>query len=656
MRNLNNFYQNYTIYLVEDDENLRRLIDIRLNKHQLKSVDFACGADLLNYLDKIAKDHLIILDFNLPDIKGKELIEKLLQLDPNYQFIVMTGYGDEKIAVEVMKLGAKDYLVKDTNFLELLPSTVKQVINQIETEKALVEAQKALKDNEEKYRLITENSNALISEMNHNGDILYVNTKFITDLGYTLNELNDKNIFRDKIILKDDNVINLYKNLYIDLIPFRYELQIKNVDGVYNWYLCNASAFKTESGKLKIVNILHNITETKQNEEELKKAKEEAIKANETKTQFLANMSHEIRTPLNGILGIASLLAKTELNEKQKNYVDMIKTSGSILLNLINDILDISKIEAGKYVVKNEVFSLKELIELLNIEMSTLADSKNLKLLYDVDKEIPDLLIGDYLAINQILVNLVGNSIKFTERGDISIVVKKSNINEDDITLRFVIKDQGIGISEENTTKVFDRFKQVDDGLTKKNIGTGLGLSIVKQLVDVLDGTIWLESEIERGSTFTVELPFKIAKDKLKDDSSFKLIINSNVEKINKTILIVEDNVINTLFLKDLLEGEGYRIDIANNGVKGVEKASKTTYDLIFMDIQMPEMDGLTATKILRENGIKTPIIALTAYSMKEDRERCISSGANDYISKPISESEVFEKLDKYLKDDSKSL
>ena len=592
----------------------------------------------------------------MPDIKGKELIEKLLQLDPNYQFIVMTGYGDEKIIVEVMKLGAKDYLVKDTNFLELLPSTVKQVINQIETEKALVEAQKALKDNEEKYRLITENSNALISEMNHNGDILYVNTKFITDLGYTLNELNDKNIFRDKIILKDDNVINLYKNLYIDLIPFRYELQIKNVDGVYNWYLCNASAFKTESGKLKIVNILHNITETKQNEEELKKAKEEAIKANETKTQFLANMSHEIRTPLNGILGIASLLAKTELNEKQKNYVDMIKTSGSILLNLINDILDISKIEAGKYVVKNEVFSLKELIELLNIEMSTLADSKNLKLLYDVDKEIPDLLIGDYLAINQILVNLVGNSIKFTERGDISIVVKKSNINEDDITLRFVIKDQGIGISEENTTKVFDRFKQVDDGLTKKNIGTGLGLSIVKQLVDVLDGTIWLESEIERGSTFTVELPFKIAKDKLKDDSSFKLIINSNVEKINKTILIVEDNVINTLFLKDLLEGEGYRIDIANNGVKGVEKASKTTYDLIFMDIQMPEMDGLTATKILRENGIKTPIIALTAYSMKEDRERCISSGANDYISKPISESEVFEKLDKYLKDDSKSL
>ncbi|HOV12762.1 MAG TPA: PAS domain S-box protein, partial [Spirochaetota bacterium] len=315
-------YLKYTIYLTEDDEGLRYLIESKLKKSQFKTKSFANGNDLLKEIQKEKEEFLLILDYNLPDFTGKNLIEKILEMNPNINFMIMTGYGDEKIAVDVMKMGAKDYLVKDANFLELLISTVNQVIGQIETEKELIKTQENLKESEEKYRLITENSNALICEIDTDGKFVYVNSHYEKELGYKPEELIGEDSIKLGIKEELQEVKESYKKLSVDLIPFKYELQIKHKEGYYKWYECNSSAFKTKRDAIKIVNILYDITERRKNEEELKKAKEEAIKANETKIQFLANMSHEIRTPLNGLLGMVTLLSKSQLDDRQKNYLD----------------------------------------------------------------------------------------------------------------------------------------------------------------------------------------------------------------------------------------------------------------------------------------------------------------------------------------------
>ncbi|HOV14466.1 MAG TPA: response regulator, partial [Spirochaetota bacterium] len=250
---------------------------------------------------------------------------------------------------------------------------------------------------------------------------------------------------------------------------------------------------------------------------------------------------------------------------------------------------------------------------------------------------------------NQILINLIANAVKFTDNGEISLTVKKIIENNDENVLQFIVKDQGVGIPSDKIDEIFERFKQLDNGTTKKYQGTGLGLSIVKKLVNLLKGSIKVDSELNKGSSFVVELPFKIAKEIKKSNEEPKKSENININKTTMNILIAEDNAINALFLKELLEGEGYFVETAINGVKALEKISKKSYDLIFMDIQMPEMDGFTATKLLREKGVNIPIIALTAYSMKEDKEKCLKNGMDDYVSKPLDENEVFEKIKKYL-------
>ncbi len=560
----------------------------------------------------------------------------------------MTGYGDEKIAVDVMKLGAKDYLVKDINFIEMISSTIKQVIFQIETEKSLYDTRLKLEESEERYRLITENGNALICEIDKYGHFLFVNSAYEKQLGYKKDEILGKNSLLLYSRNEIKNTLFLYKKLLKDSIPFRYETRLRHKEGFYRWYECDAVILKTKDNKNRIFNILYDVTERKKNEEQLKMAKEEAINANETKTQFLANMSHEIRTPLNGLLGMANLLSKTELDDKQKKYLELVKTSGQILLNIINDILDISKIEAGKYIIKNEIFNLNQLVDLLISEMSVLASNKKLELICDIDKSIPNWLIGDSVVINQILINIIGNAIKFTEKGKIELILTKLMENKEQVVIKFVIKDQGIGIPEDKIDEIFERFKQIENGYSKKNQGTGLGLAIVKKLIELLQGNIKAESKVDFGSVFTVEIPFKKGAQTVCSFEENGIEVNI-INKSKISILIAEDNAINALFLKELLINEGYEVDVAINGQKALDKTSKKGYDLIFMDVQMPEMDGFETTKRLREKGINTPVIALTAYSMQDDREKCLSSGMNDYISKPINEREVFNKISKFI-------
>jgi signal transduction histidine kinase len=390
--------------------------------------------------------------------------------------------------------------------------------------------------------------------------------------------------------------------------------------------------------------------------EELVKAKKAAEAAAEAKSIFLANMSHEIRTPMNGIIGMVDILKKTPLTPEQKEYVQIIESSGENLLTIINDILDYSKIEAGRIELEKIPINLREEINNVVKILQIQADRKNLSLIVEIDDDVPQFLIGDPVRLKQIIINLVNNAIKFTEKGNIRIVVEKQQINGTKAHLLFKVIDTGIGISEEGKKRLFKSFSQVDRSTTRKFGGTGLGLAICKNLSEMMGGEIGVESEVGVGSTFwfTVVLEISDKETYQKSNKSEKIDNIKEKIKVKLNILLAEDNTINQKVALVNLNNLGHNTDVANNGKEAVEMFLKKNYDLIFMDIQMPEMDGIEATKKIREiekkhNAIrKIPIIAMTANTMEGDKEKYLQAGMNDYVSKPFKQKELVAIFNKY--------
>ncbi|MEO6833552.1 MAG: tetratricopeptide repeat protein [Chitinophagaceae bacterium] len=419
-------------------------------------------------------------------------------------------------------------------------------------------------------------------------------------------------------------------------------------------HLKDYERLKEEIFQQRTLNKLRNL-QTRQQVELAKKEKEVAERTAALKQQFMANMSHEIRTPMNAIVGLTRLLMEKEPQPHQIRYLDAIKQSADNLLVIINDILDLSKIEAGKIIIEQTNFSLRRLMEAVRDMLFHKADEKGLQLRLSIDRGIPDKLVGDPTRISQILINLVGNAIKFTENGFVEFRVLLQSQNQNNCTLLFEIEDSGIGIDADYIDKIFESFTQAGTDTARKFGGTGLGLTISRQLTDLMHGKIEIKSTVGEGTTFTVSIPLGIA-DSIPEKEEETALSKKDIDALRATrVLLVEDNEFNRMVAVDTLEEllPGIKIDIAVNGAEAVEKVKLHLYDLLLMDIQMPVMNGVEATLIIRQE-LKPPrnavkIIAMTANVLQENVQQYLDAGMNGYLSKPFKTEELLQKMSAVL-------
>jgi CheY-like chemotaxis protein len=404
-------------------------------------------------------------------------------------------------------------------------------------------------------------------------------------------------------------------------------------------------------GEEVVLSLWEDISEAKKLQQELKIAKHAAEQASQAKSDFLANMSHEIRTPMTGLLGFIEALQKTEDDPQKIKQFKIVQNSGNTLLNIINDILDFSKIESGKMELDCTPIPLLENLYNSIENFSTLADSKNINLLSAIDENVPECIMGDITRIKQVLFNLISNAIKFTnESGTITL---KAYFEAENNLLHIEVLDTGIGISQHNLQKIFESFSQEDISTTRKFGGTGLGISISAKLVQLMGGTLEVNSKVGEGSRFYFEIPIKICDKQDLAHIESETDIGTHIQTLRGDILIVEDNKTNQMLMGMILDDLELSYDIANNGEEALTLVNQKRYDLIFMDENMPIMNGIEATKIIRANeseaNLHTPIIAVTANALIEDREKFLKAGMDDYISKPYTQDQIIATLQKFL-------
>lgn len=601
----------------------------------------------------------VFIDYQLPKTNGLELLKKIKRMAPHLPVVVLTSQGDERIAVEMMKAGAMDYFPKSEINSEKLTKTFHTMSQMLDMERKREKTQQELTEKEEfidKIALLSPNIIYVIDiekwvNIFHNKQIWNI-------LGYTDDDLMPEtgSVFLKIINNQDQSTFRKHyyhiRQSVKDGEVVEKEFRLKHKDGSEVWIITREVPFKRNSkGDVQeVLGTAIDITRRKFMENELIRAKKEAEEALRIKSDFLSTMSHEIRTPMNAIIGFTDLLLASDFSGQDQQYLNTIKYSADNLMVILNDILDFSKIEAGKFDLENFEFDLKEKLGYLQKTFEVKAKEQNIELTFHLDDNVPDFLIGDAYRLNQILVNLLGNALKFTAAGFVRLSVKVEKDHGDHVDLNIEVSDSGIGISEDKLSLIFDSFSQAhQNNATKYFGGTGLGLTITRKLTELMNGSITAKSQLGMGATFCVFLNFKKSTKPL---VKLNVNISSDFSLKGYRILAAEDILANQILLKHLLKKWGAEFIICNNGQEVLDALETQEFDLILMDIQMPVMDGITAMKTLRKllpKYANVPVIAFTADTFAENTPEIAECYFSDFVTKPFKSEELIKKITRHL-------
>jgi len=645
---------------LEDNESDSQLIQLWLKKENI-NYDYLFADNEEDFRDILIhqKIDIILSDYHLPGYSGSEAMLLAKTHYPHIPFVFVSGTMGEEVAIESLLNGATDYVLK--NRLVRLAPAVRRALRESQLQREYLNATDALRQREEQYRTLVEGMNEGLMLSDNDDIILFINQQTCEITGFSAEELIGKSCHKTLFDSENGKIILKKNKLRQQGIKDIYEIELtrKNRDKI--WIRCSGTPVYDNAGNVTgSVGVFENIDDRKKAEDERNRltqllivAKEKAEESDRLKSAFLANISHEIRTPMNGILGFAELLKIPELSpEVQEHYIDVIEKSGNRMLNIINDIVDISKIEAGQMNVHLEETDVNQLLRDLHVFFTPEANSKGLRLIVRTD--LPDensIIQTDHTKLAQILTNLIKNALKFTMEGSIefgynSTEERMQGTSPQTISLKFYVKDTGAGIPKDQTDMIFERFRQGSILLTRAYEGAGLGLSISKAFVEMLGGRIWVESEIRKGSVFCFELPLNIQQP-VKSKAIDSHLINN--EQRSCCLLIVEDDEDSMLYLEALLEIENVSVFKANTGIKAINQVKKhPEIDLVLMDLKMPEMDGFEATRQIKLLRPELPVIAQTAYSFNEEKEKAKQAGCDDYLSKPIKRTALIETIYKF--------
>ena len=765
------------IAVVEDDASLNSLIQRMFVAEGYFCEGFDSGSELMLWLNSgNAPETLVLLDYYLPDCNGRELVQKISESGLNVPFIIFTGRGDERVAVEMMKKGALDYLVKDGSFLNLILPVVTHAMERLQTEDMLKESQQALKLREKKYRSIFENIQDVYFEIDQDGTTLEVSPSLESIFQYPREYMIGRKLFLDTdnlkkivdklhhtglvsdmellLVRKDQQKLfcsvsckfssyeNGAKPTIIGMVRsihdrreaemslkkqeenFRFLAEHTSIfitrhkwDGTYlyaspackaivgirpeelmgksiyqfvfngdldalrqihsqvieqtgNNLVATYRMQKSDGSLIWIESSLHSVPniQTGAVEEliciskdvtqalhakQLEKEMEIERKANKTKSEFLANISHEIRNPLNAIIGMAKTLQKTRLNKAQQSFTTSLVAASENLLHILNEILDFSKIESGKIELTYSEFSIREVLSEVVELYRYQAENKGIKLIFEVNNTVPKLFFFDKQKLSQIIGNLLSNAIKFTDQGTVGLSVNLVKDIHFGKNIEFLVDDTGVGVAQEQIPMIFEPFRQADNSRSKEFQGSGLGLSIVKKLVGALHGTLQFHSVLGEGSKVSIVFPFVGTPDLKGDNKKIAVGRKAHEKALPLKVLIAEDDAINQMYLAGFLRAQGWKVEVASNGLIAIEKYMESLFDLILMDGQMPKMDGFEATRRIREmeksTGTRTPILAITGYAIPGERDRFINAGMDDYITKPINEAKLLELIHEWV-------
>jgi PAS domain S-box-containing protein len=576
--------------------------------------------------------------------KYKRQVEKNIE-ETLFEFAIRTKFGDLKWVEQTA------VLMVDNDKITGFQCVIKDISEKREMENVLRNYEIVIVQNQERLQSILDNATSLIYVKDLEGKYLLVNKQFKQVLNVTESEIIGKTDFdftdpAQAQLFKetDDKVLSTCK-------PVELEIIIGKEGKNHTLLITKFPLVNAQNKVYGISGIATDISERVSQLEELKEAKKIAESAKNLQEQFLANMSHEIRTPMNGIQGMVDLLLDTPLTENQHDFAKTIKKSADNLVVIINDILDFSKIKAGKLTIEKIDFNLNEVIQNISAVFSHKLNEKNLDFSIHLDNDIPATLQGDPYRLNQILINLIGNAIKFTHKGSVSLTVNTEKKNAEGVLLTFSVADTGIGIKKDKIEEIFESFTQASVETSRKYGGSGLGLAITRQLLQLQQSDISVESEENKGATFHFSILFGYSKANRKLFFKGKKLKDYHDCLQGRKFLVAEDNEVNQKVIENVLKKAGAGLDIANNGLEAINFLKQnTSYDMIIMDLQMPEMDGYAATKYIRNvMDLSIPIIAMTASALKGEKSKCIEIGMNDYFTKPFEFSHFYEQITNLL-------